>query len=129
METDKTFYVQPPVTKDAESWEQWLKAESKAEAQAKRKATREMVAGDLPDLFSDSVMRKVGGVWRQCTSVGMTGDGTDCSYDVATPATQEVDIEVARRIIRARGTSHQRNGAEKRKARKERRMMKRNGLL
>ena len=124
---DDIFYTSPPNTRDTKSWEDWLHSERKMEILARRKETREMIAGDIPQIYQDTVLRKVNGTWKQVTAIGGTGD--DCSTEIVTPATQELTIDQARRELKARGTTILRNGAEKRKLRRLKRQAKRRGMV
>jgi len=127
---ENKYRVEPPKPADSiDAWKRWMKEEAKAETQAKRADTKECLAGDMPDIFQDTIMRKVNGVWKQTRNVGMTGNEEDYSLEPTIPATQERSIDEARQIIRARGVSHSKPGNWKRKQRRLRRQLKRDGLV
>ena len=126
------FYIEPPA-KDAsvEDWNNWLKKDKLAATKAKREFTKKCQVGEMPQLMQDTVTRKVNGVWRQTTAIGITGSAEDgtVGLEPMVEAVQERTYDEARYVIRNRGVSHKKNGAEKRKARRLRRKMKRWGTL
>jgi hypothetical protein len=123
----ESFYVLPP-KKGAtpEAWEQWLKEDRKAAINAKRAFTRSQDACDLPESAQETSMRKVGGVWKQTTSIALTGSVEDGSatLEPVVDANQENDYVRARFDISNRGAENVLRGnsrrAAKRAARKAR---------
>ena len=122
------MYVDPPaIGASVEEWNSWLKKDKAEAIKAKRAFTRSCVPGEMPTVMSDTILRKVNGRWKQVAAVGCTGDEDSYSLEPMVAATQERSYDEARFIIRARGVSSQRSGSEKRKLRKQRRKMKREG--
>ena len=126
------FYVQPPEkTASAEEWQKWLEEDRKKAIQAKREYTRKSKEelGELPDMFSDVMTRKVNGVYKQVKAIGAVGTEDNFSLEPMVDAVQERSYDEARFVIRNRGKSHQKSGADKRKERRLRRRLKRDGLV
>jgi hypothetical protein len=73
-------------------------------------------------MFSSHSCRKINGVWRQTCYLGEEG-----TVEVAEEPTQELDIDRARQIIKARGHSKLKAGNLKRKERRAKRRAKRTG--
>jgi hypothetical protein len=76
-----------------------------------------------------SYCRKVNGVWRQTTLLNVAGDEDNYTLEPGEEATQELDIDRARQIIKARGCSKSKPGNLKRKERRAKRRAKRTGHM
>lgn len=86
----KSFYVEPPPG-DAtiDEWHKWQEADKKAAIKAHRAYTLSMRTRDIPEAMQVNSMRKVGGVWRQATSIGFCGDAETGRLEPMEEATQE----------------------------------------
>ena len=74
-----------------------------------------------------SYCRKINGVWRQSTLLNIEGESGNYSLEPGVEDTQELDIDRARQIIKARGYTRCKPGNLKRKERRARRRAKRSG--
>lgn len=85
----KDFYISPP-NQDAseEEWNNWLRADNRKAAVEKAQHTRKMQQSDLPDEYQGNSIRRVNGVWRQTTAVGLSGD-----FDSSNGGTVEPTVE------------------------------------
>jgi hypothetical protein len=118
------MYVEPPAKgASVQEWKEWLKKDKAEAIKAKRAYTKSCAPGELPQAMSDTILRKVNGRWKQVAAVGCTGDENSYSLEPMVDAIQERSYDEARFSVRARGTSRQRSGSEKRKLRKLRRKM------
>ena len=112
------FRVEPP-SKGAppEAWVEWLQAEKRAAAAAKRKRTMARAHGEIE---TPTVTRKVGGVWSQGSAVGLSGDSEQgtLSVEPISDATQDSVILKPWAKIGGRGVSKRKSGGARRKAKK-----------
>jgi hypothetical protein len=121
----KDFYIQPPA-KDAspDVWAKWLKADARKAAAAKAAHTRSLAHSDAGDDLQETAMRKVGGVWKQCLSLGFVGDAESetLSAEPTVEAKQDNLISLARMELtrNKRGTKSKGKNA-RRKANKKKR--------
>lgn len=123
----KDFYVDPPKAgASPEEWNTWLKKDKVAAAAAKRAFTKSQVHCDLPDSAQGTSIRKVGGVWKQSTAIGIVGGGEEGEghLEPVVNANQEREYILARMGGTVRGVSHTRCGGDKRAARRARRKAK-----
>ena len=125
----RDFYVSPPSTMATpKEWNTWLEKDRKAAIQARRTFTKSLPACELPANTQGLTSRKVGGVWRQSSNIGYTGDAeTGGHLEPMVEATQERSVDVARMMFKARGVSHVKSGAEKRRDKKLRRKIRKLG--
>lgn len=123
----KDFYIDPPKA-DAkpEEWTEWLKRDNAKAIAAKRAFTKAQSREDMPEAFQGTSIRKVGGVWKQSTSIGVVGGGEEGQghLEPIVAATQENDTDIARWDRKARCMQNHGKGNEKRKARRARRKAK-----
>ena len=128
----EAFYVDPPKPgATTVEWETWQKQDDAEAVKAKRAFTRKCSPGEMPQLMQDTITRKVDGVWRQTTAVGLTGsaeEGTS-TLEPMVDGEQERAYDQARFVVSNRGRSHVRSGTEKRKLRKQRRKQRRSGKM
>lgn len=128
----RAFYIEPPAkTATKEEWQEWLKKDRTAGATAKRAHTIALKALEeaqdhesLECVLNQTATRKINGVWKQATNVGFTSGEQGSVLEPTVEATQERDYVLARMVGTDRGHSHNKTGAEKRRARKERRRAK-----
>lgn len=85
----KDFYISPPNQDASErEWNEWLRADNRRASVEKARHTRKMQQSDLPDEYQGNSMRRVDGVWRQTTAVGLSGD-----FDSSNGGTMEPTVE------------------------------------
>lgn len=128
----KDFYIQPPEKNSApEEWKKWLEKDKREAIKARREFNKTMIQCDAPEMFQENTVRKVNGVWRSATSVGVVGsvEGGDAHLEPTIDATQERDYDQARFTSRDRGYSQSKAGNQKRKERRLRRAMRRKGMI
>jgi len=127
----KDFYVEPP--KEGSSianWNKWLVKDEKAAIVAKRQFTRSLVPCDLPESAQESSLRRINGVWKQTTSIGLSGsisDGT-ATLEPIVEATQEIDLIRASFEIKKRGKQNLESRSDKRKDKRNRRKARKQGF-
>jgi hypothetical protein len=116
----ESFYIDPPTqTSTPEQWEEWIKQDNRQAAAAKRKYTKHQKHCELPDFAQGNTMRKIGGVWRQSTPIGFSGDIEAGGHlEPTVEASQEHDYIRAQLVGTIRGNKKLKNGGQKYKARR-----------
>jgi hypothetical protein len=71
----KDFYISPPGQDASEKeWSEWLRADNRKAAVDKAQHTKRIQQSDLPDEYQGNSIRRINGVWKQTTTVGLSGD-------------------------------------------------------
>lgn len=123
----KDFYIQPPkADADPREWSAWLEADRKEAIKDRREYNKTIRPTERPEVYQETTMRRINGVWRQSTAIGISGSPEDgVTLEPTVEATQERDYDRARFEVHGRGLSHVKSGNQKRKERRLRRRMRR----
>jgi hypothetical protein len=120
------FYVQPPQAGSSpEAWEKWLAEDRKKAIAAKRAHTMSLKQEEIPEFLQPKMVSKVGGVYRQSNMVGFVGEEGSAQVEPAVEAAQEKLMALAKFNHGGRGSSgsQRASGAQRRKARRNKRRM------
>jgi len=114
----KTYYLEPPsANASVAEWNAWLKADELKARADKARHTKGLKFCALPDDMGETQVRRVGGVWKQSTAIGISGSEDEGYFlDTAVEPEQEKILgQKQYRRAKRSGSSARKNRAKRMK--------------